>query len=306
MRKKEIEGGEKRWKHSRRTAVTETMGQEKRRENSAEISQWAETAFPDITREKAMAAAPRPWLLPPRALLGDNLPLSKHSWSLLGLSSIFPSVLSTSTGHYVLKASTHGPGFWAAGPKAWHLNPYPEGTEIKITWREAECAVHGSSAEQDGHVSGHQFMCQTWAEVPPVFWPMSNQLATALGLYRAGSGLCRQQGNALRVHLSCRECPMHTMRWGLALQTVHSAKIPGKRQAKEHAVLAGSCPGNCIPLLSSSSIRFVLKILSGKINSQNKISWKFLRLLFEGKSKNHTEDYEWNKAFPRPPWERAV
>lgn len=54
-----------------------------------------------------MAAAPRPWLLPPRALLGDNLPLSKHSWALLGLSSIFPLVLATSTGHYVLKASTH-------------------------------------------------------------------------------------------------------------------------------------------------------------------------------------------------------
>lgn len=85
----------------------------------------------------------------------------------------------------------------------------------------------------------------------------------------------------------------------------YSAKIPGKRQAKEHAVLAGSCPGNCIPLLSSSNIRFVLKILSGKIYTQNKISWKFLRLLLEGKSKNHTEDYEWNKAFPRPPSERA-
>lgn len=38
MRKKEMGGGEKRWKHSRKTAVTETMGQEKRRENSAEIS----------------------------------------------------------------------------------------------------------------------------------------------------------------------------------------------------------------------------------------------------------------------------
>lgn len=129
-------------------------------------------------------------------------------------------------------------------------------------------------------------MCQTWAEAPLL---MSNQLARALGLYRAGSGFCRQQGRDFRVHLPCRECPMHAMRWGPALQsTAHSAKIPEKRQAKKQAVLAGWCPGYCIPLLSSSSIRFVLKILVGKINSQNKISWRFLRLLSEGKSKKHT------------------
>lgn len=71
-------------------------------------------------------------------------------------------------------------------------------------------------------------------------------------------------------------------------QTAHSAGEQASRRACWTCVLAGSCPGDCIPLLSCSSIRFFLKILAGRKNNWNKICMGILRPLLEWKSKKHT------------------
>lgn len=214
---------------------------------------------------------------------------ARHSW---GLSSIFPSGLSTSTRHCLLQGFyTHGPRFWTAGPNTWHLNPQPEGREIKITWLERSwlscprklqlstmdtCQVTNSCARHGLRCPRCSGQCQTsW----PQHWGCTEQGLAFAGSRGAISGCTFHVGNAQGIQWDEDWCYS---------QTAHSAKIPGERQAKEHAVLAGSCPGNCIPLLSCLSIRFALKILVGKINNQNKTSWRFLRLLFEGKSKKHT------------------
>lgn len=82
------------------------------------------------------------------------------------------------------------------------------------------------------------------------------------------------------------------MKWGPSLQSNSTqCRSPGEqasRRACWTCALAGSCPGDCIPLLSSSSTRFFLKILAGRKNNRNKISRRILKPLFERKSKKHT------------------
>lgn len=145
-----------------------------------------------------------------------------------------------------------------------------------------------AAAEQDGHVSGHYarhgLRCPQCSGQCQTSWPQ-HWGCTEQGLALAGS---RGGISGCTFHVGNAQC----IQWDedqRYSQTAHSAKIPGKRQAKEHAVLARVVSWE----LYSSAIKlkhqiFFLKILAGKRNSQNKISWRFLRLLFEEKRKKHT------------------